>query len=197
LIRQVTSAMQSYEYAMAKSEIETFFWKDLADNYLEMAKQRLYHPEHPQHTGACFTLRTLLLDLLKLLAPFLPYITETLYQELFAAAEGIPSIHTSCWPAPTPEFEDPAALALGETLVAAATAVRRFKSEQNLSLGAEFSRLQLIVASPELGVALEAAAADLMSVTRALAVEVVASFAPEAIAVVCESTDLKIGIING
>jgi valyl-tRNA synthetase len=195
LIRQVTSAMQNYEYAMAKSEIETFFWKDLADNYLEMAKQRLYHPEHPQHAGACFTLRALLLDMLKLLAPFLPYITETLYQELFAAAEGVHSIHVSRWPVPVPTFEDQAVLALGETLVTAATAVRRFKSEQNLSLGAELSRLQLIAASPELGAALEAASADLMSVTRALAVELVPEFAPEAIPVVCESADLEIGIV--
>ena len=41
--------LSAYDYAAAKSEVEAFFWRDLADNYLEMAKQRLYAPEHPGH----------------------------------------------------------------------------------------------------------------------------------------------------
>ncbi len=173
VIRRASEAMRAYEYAAAKSEIETFFWKDLADNYLEMAKQRLYTPEHPQHAGALCTLRRALLDLLKLLAPLLPYITETIYQELFAASEGIASIHRSRWPTVDHSFESPDALQLGEVLVSVATAVRRVKSEQNLGLGSEFSRLQLTAASPELGEGLRGASADLASVTRARMIEVV------------------------
>jgi valyl-tRNA synthetase len=173
LVRRVTASMQDYEYAAAKSEIETFFWKELADNYLEMAKQRLYAPEHPQHTGAVLALRSLLLTLLKLLAPFLPYITETIYQELFAAAEGIPSIHNSAWPQVEASLADPAALQAGEALVEVATAVRRYKSEQNLGLGSEFSRLQLTAASSELAQQLHSAAADLTSVTRAQTIEII------------------------
>jgi valyl-tRNA synthetase len=176
LIRRVTSSMNAYEYAAAKSEIETFFWKDLADNYLEMAKQRLYNPEHPQHAGAVAAIGRLLLDVLKLLAPFLPYITDTIYRELFAAA-GAPSVHTSAWPIFEPSLADPAALQFGETLVEVATAVRRYKSEQNLGLGSEFSRLQLTAASPELAAALHSASADLSSVTRAQAIEVLEALA--------------------
>ena len=51
---KVTAAFDDYEYASAKSEIEAFFWHDLADNYLEMAKQRLYDPQHAAHLGALY-----------------------------------------------------------------------------------------------------------------------------------------------
>ena len=48
----MTACLEAYDYAAAKSEIETFFWRDLADNYLEMAKQRLYdRSEHPRQRG--------------------------------------------------------------------------------------------------------------------------------------------------
>ena len=172
VIRRATAAMQSYEYAAAKNEVEAFFWKDLADNYLEMAKQRLYNPDHPQHAGAVFTLHGALLQVLKMLAPFLPFVTETIYLELFAAADGCPSIHHATWPEAKATVEDQAALSFGEVLVQVATAVRRYKSEQNLALGAEFSRLQLTAVSPAQGQALRAAAADLTSVTRALEIEI-------------------------
>ena len=172
VVQRATTAMQGYEYAAAKTEVEAFFWKDLADNYLEMAKQRLYSPDHPQHPGAVFALRSALLQVLKLLAPFIPYVTEAIYLELFAAAEGCPSIHRSVWPITDPVYEDQAALLSGEALLQVATAVRRYKSEQNLALGAEFSRLQLTAASPDQAAALLAAAADLTSVTRARQIEV-------------------------
>jgi valyl-tRNA synthetase len=80
LIRRVTALLEAYDYAAAKSEIEAFFWTELTDNYLEMAKQRLYDPACPTHAGACNTIRVLLLTLLKLFAPFLPYVTEAIYQ---------------------------------------------------------------------------------------------------------------------
>ena len=172
VIRRATTAMLGYEYASAKTEVETFFWRDLADNYLEMAKQRLYSPDHPQHPGAVFALHSVLLNVLKLLAPFIPYVTEAIYLELFAAANGSPSIHRSAWPAADPAFEDQAALQFGEVLVQVATAVRRFKSEQNIALGTEFSRLQLTAASPAQAAGLRAATADLASVTRALEIEI-------------------------
>jgi len=46
--------MEAYEYATAKSEIESFFWQELADNYLEMCKQRLYDETHPNREGRVF-----------------------------------------------------------------------------------------------------------------------------------------------
>ncbi len=172
LVQRVTELFQGYDYAAAKSELEGFFWRDLADNYLEMAKSRLYNAESVGHDGARYTLYRALLTLLKLFAPFLPYITETIYQGLFAAAEGTISIHRSRWPLADEALLDEQAETAGEALVEIATAVRRYKSEKNLALNTALSRLQLATADESLAAALRAATEDLASITRAAQIEV-------------------------
>jgi len=175
LVGRVTDAFRSYEYASAKNDIESFFWRALADNYLEMAKQRLYLPEHPGHLGACFALRTVLLTVLKLFAPILPYVTEAVYRELFAEGEGCTSIHRSRWPIVDPAWQDAQAVQTGEALIEIATTVRRYKSEKNLGLASAIMRVQLGASAPALRAALQMAVPDLMSVTRAEVVEVAES----------------------
>jgi valyl-tRNA synthetase len=175
LVRRTTSLLQEYDYAAAKSEIESFFWTELADNYLEMAKQRLYDPTDPSHEAARFSLQTVLLTVLKLFAPFLPYVTEAIYQGLGEQGAGDKgtgkqrSIHRENWPVADPALENDAAEAVGLTLVAIATAARRFKSERNLPLGAELNRVQLAAVESDgtLMPALQEAVADLKSITRA------------------------------
>jgi valyl-tRNA synthetase len=174
LIRRVTVCFEAYDYASAKHEIEGFFWRELADNYLEMSKLRLYDEAHHQRLAAQYTLRRVLVTLLKLFAPLLPYITDAIYRGLFSAAEGAErSIHATAWPLPDPRLEDDSAEAVGEALVEIATAVRRYKSEHNLPLGSEINRLQLASSHPELALALQNAQADLHSITRARRVELV------------------------
>ncbi len=172
LTRRVTEHFQSYDYAAAKSEIESFFWRDLADNYLEFAKERLYDREHPMREGARYALYTVLLAVLKLFAPFFPFITEEIYSTLFAASDGCMSIHTSRWPAADATLINDEAETAGELLIEIATTVRRYKSEANLSLGAPLQRLQLAAADPAIAEMLTAAKADLASVTRAVRIEV-------------------------
>jgi valyl-tRNA synthetase len=173
--------MEAYEYAAAKSEVEAFFWKDLADNYLEMAKQRLYSPEHALHAGAVFALSTVLETTLKLFAPFLPFVTEAIYRELFSqsSSTGPGSIHTSRWPQVKERFESEAAEQFGDLLVEIATSVRRYKSEQNLSLGTQLHRLQLAAGDSFILSQLQDAGADLTSVTRAQMVEFSPDPAPD------------------
>ena len=178
LIRRVTDLFHSYDYAAAKSEIEIFFWRDLADNYLEMCKQRLYDEAHPYRPGAIFALHHTLLAVLKLFAPFLPYVTEEIYLGLFAAGLQDASIHTSAWPLPCTQFEDTSALDFGETLVELATAVRRYKSEHNLPLGSELSRLQLALGDGVDAARLQSAIPDLASITRASHIEIVSQLDP-------------------
>jgi valyl-tRNA synthetase len=164
-----TVAFDAYDYATARGEVETFFWRDLADNYLEMAKQRLYEGE-AGYDAARYTLYHALLTTLKLLAPLLPYVTEAIYRGLFAATDGAPSIHRAAWPLADARFEDADALAAGDALRDIATAVRRYKSEHGLSLGAELAALRLSGAPPELLPALHEATSDLLSITRARAI---------------------------
>lgn len=182
LVRRVTALFQEYDYASARTETEDFFWRVLADNYLEMAKQRLYDEAHPGREGARCALYHSLLALLKLFAPILPYITETIYQGLFIGDRAtrqeplgrtypIESIHTSAWPVPDPRLEDESAQALGERLVQIATAVRRYKSEHNLPLGTELSRVQLATGGAT-AEALAAAIPDITSVCRVRQVEI-------------------------
>jgi valyl-tRNA synthetase len=194
LIRRATQDMQQYEYASAKSEIESFFWKELADNYLEMAKSRLYSSGAPGHGGATYTLYTVQLNVLKLLAPFLPFVTDALFRELYASAESVVSIHRSQWPAPQPRFENSEAEKFGEALVAVATAIRRYKSEHNLSLGTELNKVQLAPNSADLAGSFVEATIDLMSVSRARQVEVSASLPPGLIELPIEDVPVKIGI---
>jgi valyl-tRNA synthetase len=172
LIQRVTALLQGYDYAAAKSELEGFFWRELADNYLEMAKSRLYNAESAGHAGARYTLHRVLLTLLKLFAPFLPYITETIYQGLFAEAEGNSSIHRAQWPLADEALLDEQAEAAGEALIEIATAVRRYKSEGNLALNTTLARLQLAVADAALAAALREATEDLASITRAAQIEI-------------------------
>lgn len=168
LTTAVTAAFDTYDYATARSEIETFFWRDLADNYIEMAKQRLYDGGIG-FEAARYVLHRALQTTLQLLAPLMPHVTEAIYSQLFAAAES-DSIHRSGWPEAAPHAQDNAALAAGGALLDIATAVRRFKSERGLPLGTELTALHIVDAPPALAEALHEAKADLASITRARAI---------------------------
>ena len=76
-VRDYRNFMDKYEYSKAKETLDKFFWRDFCDNYLEIIKPRVYNPESSQKLkSAQFTLYTSLLSILKLYAPFMPFITE-------------------------------------------------------------------------------------------------------------------------
>lgn len=167
LIARVTDHFEAYDYAAARSETERAFWT-MADNYLEMAKKRLYEGG-PQAAGAVYTLSHALLTTVKLLAPFLTYVTEAIYQGVL---ETDASVHNSHWPQADEALLDEPAEAAGETLVEIATAVRRYKSEAGISLGTELAHLHLAPNDPELAALMRAAEPDLASITRAVEITV-------------------------
>jgi valyl-tRNA synthetase len=172
LVRRTTELMRNYDYAAAKSETESFFWTELADNYLEMAKLRLYDEMCATGEGARYALYHTLLATLKLFAPFVPHVTEQIYQGVFAEKEKRRSIHIAHWPVADPRFQDDEVETIGEILTAITTAVRRYKSEHSLSLGSELKQLQLATDDPALIVALWEAEDDLTSVTRAQTIRI-------------------------
>jgi valyl-tRNA synthetase len=169
LVRQVTRFFHNYDFAAAKSETESFFWKALTDNYLEMCKLRLYEEDSE---GARYALRSVLLTTLKLFAPFLPHVAEEIYREVFAAVGEADSIHRASWPLPDEALIDTEAEAAGDAVVDIATAVRRYKTDNQLFLGAELERLQVAIRDPGLRQALRDARADIRSITRAKQIEV-------------------------
>ncbi|MFH0970506.1 MAG: valine--tRNA ligase [Candidatus Diapherotrites archaeon] len=97
-IESCTEAFESYNYAKAKLDAEQFFWKDLADNYLELVKHRVYEGNKEEKASASYTLYHVLLNTIKIMAPFTPFITEEIYQSFYLKKGGAKSIHISSWP---------------------------------------------------------------------------------------------------
>jgi valyl-tRNA synthetase len=98
LVGESTKYFKNYEYSRAKFETENFFWKMFADNYLEIVKKRVYQGEGEKKKSAQYVLYHSLLDILKLFAPIMPFITEEIYQEHFKKFEKDKSIHLASWP---------------------------------------------------------------------------------------------------
>ena len=164
-----TNELENGEYASARAEIELFFWSDLCDNYLELAKARLYQDVGEQHIAAQWTLYQALLTTLLLLAPYQPYITEKIYQELFREREGSLSLHRMSWPSTQDAWRDEDAEEIGKTVLELLRTVRRFKAEQGISVGAEIETLPIDLQqkTTQQRAAIEASLVDLKSATKA------------------------------
>ena len=192
-LKSATEAYNNYDYAAAKSATETFFWTDLADNYIELVKHRLYDEPGGARDGARFALYNALLITIKLLAPILPHVTEEIYRLLFADIEEQRSIHISGWPKRDPSWEDGVAEEVGMILVGTTKAVRRNKSEQHLSLATELSKLHVVIQDPDLADQIREVKIDLRSATRAREVEIVDHIAPRLEELLTEG-NIKIGV---
>lgn len=135
------------EYHAAVEAVETFFWRDLCDNYIEIAKRRLYGDEGHDaegRRGAQFALYQSLLSALKMLAPVMPHITEEIHSLFFAEREGTESIHTGGWPEFQAAWRDPAALEAGQAALAVVEGMRKVKSTLKVSVAAPVKALRIV-----------------------------------------------------
>lgn len=98
VIKEATRNFEEYNYSIAKLRIENFFWKDFCDNYLEIVKKRVYQGENAKKKSAQYILYYSLLNVLKMMAPITPFITEEIYHQYFRKPEKHKSIHISDWP---------------------------------------------------------------------------------------------------
>jgi len=98
VIEQSSRALDGFDYAAALQVIEEAFWS-FCDNYLELVKLRSYDEEDsPGRRSAVATLAWGLRSFLRLLAPFLPYVTEEVWSWRFAGEGRDRSVHTAAWP---------------------------------------------------------------------------------------------------
>lgn len=175
-VAKATSFFIDYDFRSAREVTEQFFWGDLCDNYLELIKFRLYGQADgvtPESRDACrFVLYHALLAVLKLFAPFLPFITEELYARVYShLLSTTPSIHRSMWPVAHPAWHTPSSLAIGQQLLEVVETVRRYKSERHLSMATELTALHVTLPNSAAD-PVRAAEVDLRSVTRAHVVKI-------------------------
>ena len=96
LIKDVTDNMDSFELGIAVQKVYDFIWDEFCDWYIEMVKPRLYNSDdQASKDAALWTLKTVLIDALKLLHPYMPFITEEIFCTLQSEEE---SIMISEWP---------------------------------------------------------------------------------------------------
>jgi len=164
LVKQVTERFDKYDTSEAKKLTEQFFWHVFCDNYLELAKDRLYNKERGKEArkSAQYALYHTLLAMLKMLSPIVPHITEELYQAYYKKYEKTKSIHISDWPKYSKEMINEKVEKIGDAVVGIVSAVRKYKSDKNLSLKSEIKQLK--VATP---VDLTEVLKDIKGVTRA------------------------------
>ena len=94
LAREVTANMDSFELGIAVQKIYDFIWDEFCDWYIEMVKPRLWNQEDPSRAAALWTLKQVLINALKMLHPYMPFITE----EIFCNLSEEESIMISSWP---------------------------------------------------------------------------------------------------
>jgi valyl-tRNA synthetase len=188
-IERVTRDYQAFDYASAKTETENLFWI-FADYYIEMSKQRLYQSTSDEN-GAVFTIHNVLLSIILLFAPIMPFITEMIFQSLFTKngndQDGrlLQSIHTSNWPSPKEEWMNHRVETFGEVLIEIASLVRRYKSEKAMPLNTELKSLQIALSDSSALDLLEGGVIDLKSITRAKEVWILATREPLPEAIYC------------
>lgn len=134
---QYQQALEQHEFGTALNVVEKFFWNHFCDNYLELIKNQLFNPQEytPETVAATrWTLQQVGIRLLQMYAPYLPHITENLYQELYRNQYKATSLHQTRFAdiqVPYVYQESAQALELVNNVVAQ---VRRLKTEKQLSL---------------------------------------------------------------
>ncbi len=165
-INNATQAFDGYEFSQAKREVDHFFWITLCDNYLEIAKDRLYNPKErgtKTRESAQFTLTTAMMAVLKMYAPLAPFITEEIHHQYHKESKTHGSLHTSSWPVIDPDYDDAKLEALGDLFIEVLADVRKYKSEQGKSLSTE---VKLTLPKKDMGL-LQSCIGDLQATCKA------------------------------
>jgi len=163
-IDRATAAFTKFDYATALQVIEESFW-GFCDHYVELAKNRSYSEEDtPARTSAIATLAHSLSTYLRLLAPFLPYVTEEVWSWRLAGEGALRSVHTAPWPKAGEAGldEDPEAIGTFETAVDVIGRVWGAKTEGQKSLRWPVSALSVSGSADDLR-RLEPAMADVLA----------------------------------
>lgn len=134
LVKEVTDNLETFELGIAASKIYDFIWEEFCDWYIEMVKPRLYNDEDDTKAVALWTLNHVLIKSLKLLHPYMPFVTEEIFctlQEMTGIKEE-DSIMISSWPTFNPEMEFTKDTESIELIKTAVKGIRNVRSEMNV-----------------------------------------------------------------
>lgn len=130
LAKNVTANLDAYELGIAVQNVYDFIWDEYCDWYIEMVKPRLYDKEDPTRNAALYTLKTVLINALKMLHPFMPFVTEEIFTSVQSEEE---TIMYSKWPEYTSELDfkdDEKAI---ELMKDAIKSIRNIRAEMNVA----------------------------------------------------------------
>ena len=129
LVKEVTDNMENYDFGVAVSKLNDFIWEEFCDWYIEMVKPRLYNEEDTTKAAALFTLKKVLTISLKLLHPYMPFITEEIFCSLQDEEE---SIMVSDWPVFEEAFDFKAEENEVEIIKNAVRNIRNLRADMNV-----------------------------------------------------------------
>jgi valyl-tRNA synthetase len=129
LAKEMTENMEHYELGLAVQKVHDFLWDEYCDWYIEMVKPRLYDKEDSTRGAALWTLKNVLITALKLLHPYMPFITEEIFQHLQSSEE---SIMISQWPTFKEEWNNKENEQEIDMLKEAIRSIRNIRAEMNV-----------------------------------------------------------------
>ncbi|WP_338406815.1 valine--tRNA ligase [Wolbachia endosymbiont (group A) of Longitarsus flavicornis] len=163
VIERATNNLLQFEYCEALGVIEEFFWKDFCDSYLELVKKRAYGSSLSAKQSLAYVLNIIL----RLFAPFLPYITEEIYHQLYSYS----SVHNqSNWPSKEELIYDKYSEEMGDNVIQILNIIRKMKADNNVSVKHLIKKL-MIKASVQEDKLDQSAQDDLQAVCNAEMIE--------------------------
>ena len=129
LVKDVTENMENYDLGIAVAKLYDFIWEEFCDWYIEMVKPRLYNDEDETKAAALYTLKTVLITALKLLHPYMPFITEEIFCSMQDEEE---SIMVSDWPVFKEEYDFKAEENEVEIIKTAVRNIRNLRADMNV-----------------------------------------------------------------
>jgi valyl-tRNA synthetase len=162
------------EFSLALESIETFFWHDFCDNYVEIIKDQLINQTNytQQEVDATrWTIYTVGLRILQLYAPFVPHITESIYGIIYKNTIGTPSIHQTRYE----RYQQLYIFEQSEFVMGALLQIigqtRKLKTLHQLSLKNDIEHMTIFTGDPELIIALKAQETLIKAITRAHSID--------------------------
>jgi valyl-tRNA synthetase len=143
VIKTASNGMEKYEYSKALNPVRNFFWLEFADFYIEEVKYRVYDESCKNKKEAQYCLNEVMLNVLKLLAPFLPYTTEEIMQENFKKQMKEKTVHLENWPEVNEKLIDLNAEEKGKAINSVIAEIRKIKTSKQMSLNTEMNKIEV------------------------------------------------------